>query len=164
MVGFLNAHGTSPCIFGGEFLDLSIVEDGDRAPRNQVGFKMTTLDDDLPLKPEPFDPRFNETEWSSMLLGADYDDRPNLDIAAWIQARYATEIALNDTIGYTPIQHVEQTTRSSDATPSFRGQTRTNVTKTQECLIRKNYRSDHLRGKAHRQPGGWKRYAQHLKY
>lgn len=150
MVGFLNAHGTSPCIFGGEFLDLSIVHDDER-PRGKVGvLELPDNDDSLfATTEEPFDYDFEEIFWSSLMLGADYDwdDAPEETPAEWVARRYADVIQLNEQFGYVPASNVVS------FAPSFIGQSRNNIRShhwsERKSLRHQNPNRDHLRGKAH---------------
>ena len=149
MVGFLNAHGTPPCIFGGEFLDLSLVPDDEI----RVG-KVSVLDlpdNSSPAEAEPFDHNFEETFWSSLLIGADYDwdNEPEEDPLDWVQRRYADVILLNDELGYQ-----RQTTEALSFTTTFIGRSRTNARNRHwadtKSLRRNNPNRDRLRGHARR--------------
>lgn len=178
MVGFLNAHGT-PLVISGQFLSLSFDGEDDVAALENAGLivfpdvdlegsfmeHLSSEDEELLLcenveldhsgvvnldSPDnpyrDFDPQMEETFYSSLLLGSDYDWDDRLGtpekIARWIQMRYDD----NDT---------------ADAhLPRFSGRNRTNLVLTSENPIFENsFKWDHVRGKEHRQPGGWRRYS-----
>ncbi|MBP6924037.1 MAG: hypothetical protein KBC62_00170 [Candidatus Pacebacteria bacterium] len=153
MTGFLSDHGTSPCLFQGKFLDFSIIEDDEiHVGRTNVldfpytSFPIESIEDEV----EPFDHNFEETFWSSLMLGADYDwdDQPGEDIVDWVQRRYADVIHLNNEIGYR-----RPTAEIISFTIAYAGRSRTNVRdhhwSERRELKRWNPNRDHLRGKAH---------------
>lgn len=148
MVGFLNAHGSSPCLFGGEFIDLSLVED-DEFRRRKVSV-LDLPDHSSPIETEPFDHQFEETFWSSLMLGDDYDwdDTPTETAADWVARRYADVIELNDQLGYR-----RASSGVVSLTPTLVGRSRLNVRKRHwsetKMLRDMNPHRDRLRGKAH---------------
>lgn len=103
----------------------------------------------------PFDEEdddFEETFWSSLLLGADYDWDDDLSspekIEAWVQTRYTDVIQLNADIGY-----IKKPIEATSFTPSFIGRSRLNVQRRhwsdRKTLRQNNPNQDKLRGKAH---------------
>lgn len=79
MVGFLNAHGTNPNIFDGQFQDLDfgladdVASDDRREVLEWVSVEELIGTHDEPVAPERFDADLELTIWSTPLLGADYD-------------------------------------------------------------------------------------------
>lgn len=152
MTGFLNAHGTSPCLFGGEFLDFSIVPDEERRDRRAQDVPDTSQ----PAMPELFDQHFEEVFWESLFLGADFDwnIEPEESTSEWVQRRYADVIQLNERYGFARAATNDNQFESDDELhPLERSLPRLNKRSSQ-------YRGENpRRGNNHRQSTGWKKYA-----
>lgn len=117
---------------------------------DEMDFGDASNDNELGDFGEIFDPYLEETFWSSLMLGSDYDwdDEPNEDVIAWVHERYADVIRLNDEIGYQ--------SRSAEVIPFTAilvGRKRENIRRphwSDKRVWRESINYDHLRGKAHR--------------
>lgn len=115
------------------------------------------------------DEQLEETFWSSLMLGSDYDWSEELhteaEIAAWVAERYSDVIGINAAVGFKPINvsidkpvaeivlaHNDNQSAEYDLHP---------LEHTPRPFD-SDFRGYNLnRGKEHRLPGGWKRYAGH---
>lgn len=104
MVGFLNAHGTNPNIFGGQFLDLDLAgfdADDSRENRGWVSIdELTNLNNEDIVAEESFDHNFEDIFFDNQFLGINHDNSPRLSeyelrsIENWVHARYGPVIEM----------------------------------------------------------------------
>lgn len=135
MVGFLNAHGTNPNIFSGEFqgLDFGFADDvlSDEL-REATGWVSIDELAGTPNEPsiEP-DMDMELTIWSSPLLGSDYDwncpeedDRPGIAVLADGTCIYLDDFEELEAIGQRPLCRFKY---DDTYMPSFSSNNRSNV-------------------------------------